>query len=79
MKIKDFKDHVKKNIFFQKEIKDFNQTVKKITFFQWEIDNFRLQEPEDRFDDIFEKTPPRQECEKYAAKSRKCDRGARFL
>ena len=66
-------------MFFQREIKDFNQTVKKFIDFQWEIDNFRLQEPEDRFDDIFEKTPPSQECEKYAAKSRKCDRGARFL
>ena len=33
MKIKDFKDHVKKIIVFQREIKDFNQTVKKIIVF----------------------------------------------
>ena len=48
-------------------------------FFQRKIKKIRLRPPEDRFDDTFEKTPPRQECEKYAAKGRKCDRGVRFL
>ena len=33
MKIKDFKDQVKKIIVFQREIKDFNQTVKKCIVF----------------------------------------------
>ena len=80
MKIKDFKDNVKKIIvFFKGKSKISTRLLRKSLFFQWEIDNFRLQEPEDRFDDIFEKTPPGQECEKYAAKSRKCDRGVRFL
>ena len=80
MKIKDFNDNVKKIIGFQRKIKDFNDNLKKIiVFFQREIENFRSQPPENRFDDIFEKPPPRQECEKYAAKSRKCDRGVLFL
>ena len=69
-----------RNLFvFQRKIKDFNDNLKKIIVFQRKINNFRLQPPADRFHDTFEKTPPRQECEKYAAKSRKCDRGARFL
>ena len=78
-KIKDFNDNVKKIIGFQRKIKDFNDNLKKIIVFQRKINNFRLQPPADRFHDTFEKTPPRQECEKYAAKSRKCDRGVRFL
>ena len=64
---------------FQRKIKDFNDNLKKIIVFQRKINNFRLQPPADRFHDTFEKTPPRQECEEYAAKSRKCDRGVRFL
>ena len=79
MKIKDSNQNVKKSICFQRKIKDFNDNLKKIIVFQRVIEKIRLQPPEDRFDDTFEKTPPRQECEKYAAKSRKCDRGARFL
>ena len=48
-------DHLKKIIGFSKEIKDVNDNLKKIIVFQRKSNNFRLQEPEDRFDDIFEK------------------------
>ena len=79
MEIKDFSDTFKKIIVFQRKIKYFNDNLKKIVVFQRKLDNFRLQPPADRFHDTFEKTLPGQECEKYAAKSRKCDMGVRFL
>ena len=70
MKIKDFKDHVKKIIvFFKRKSKISTRLLRKSLFFQLEIDNFRLQEPEDRFDDIFEKTPPSQKCENMPRKA----------
>ena len=70
---------LRQSLVFQRKINDFNDNLKKIIVFRRKIDNFRLQPPADRFHDTFEKTLPRQECEKYAAKSRKCDRGVRFL
>ena len=79
MKIKDSNNRVNKIIGFQRKNNDINDHLKNIIVFQRRIDNFRLQPPEDRFDDTFEQTPPGQECEKYAAKDRKCDRGVRFL
>ena len=55
MKIKDSNQNVKKSICFQRKIKDFNDNLKKIIAFQRKNNNFRLQPPEDRFDDTFEK------------------------
>ena len=70
---------LRKSLVFQRKINEFNGNLKQIIVFQREIENFRSQPPENRFDDIFEKPPPGQECEKYAAKSRKCDRGVCFF
>ena len=70
MKIKDCKDHVKKIIvFFQGKSKISTRLLRKSLFFQREIDNFRLQEPEDRFDDIFEKLRPGRSAKNMARKA----------